>query len=188
VVADTSTAHKATAAASKHHPDAILVDASLDEALLLATIADVRTESPQSSIVVLGDGQPLNFTSLVQAGIAGYLTWNTVTGAGLGAALAAVEMGWWVSAPSLLHHALGPDVGDLSSQADVPSTSAEGGIADLSNDEAWRSDRVATAINEMPTKRELEVLEPVLRGFSDKEIAARISRSPRTVQFHLRNL
>jgi DNA-binding NarL/FixJ family response regulator len=45
-----------------------------------------------------------------------------------------------------------------------------------------------TAHDPIPTARELDVLRAVARGLGNKQIAAELGLSPRTVQTHLTNL
>lgn len=142
-------------------PDVVLIDSSGEpfEPLLESIVASGL--APDVSVVILGEGMtPAASTDALRAGIRAALP-GDISPDQLVAALEAVASGLLVLHPS--HANEGLPAGSASPPA---------------------LDELAESL----TRRELEVLQMLAAGLSNKEIAARLNISDHTVKFHVASI
>ena len=140
-------------------PDVVILDLHMPEMGGMTVLERLRTESPKSKALVVTateKGQPL--LDAVAAGAAGYLTKRS-TREELRQAVITVYGGGSVISPMLAGHLL--------------------------KDYSRASRGEGSNMRPLLGKREHEVLRLLADGCTDKEIAARVFISPRTVQNHL---
>lgn len=110
ITGDVSSAEDAIRTARAQHPDAILLAADVAGGSVTALTVELRRCSPSSKIVVLGqviDRDTL--TSLLQAGIHGFLLWHEVRRPVLRQCLSTVlDVGLWVGSPRSLAELASP--------------------------------------------------------------------------------
>ncbi len=142
-------------------PDAVLIDASGEAFESVLEPAVSSGLASDTGVVILGDGLSAALsTEALRAGIRAVLP-GDISPEQLVAALQAVSSGLVV-----LH----------------PSQAGEGLPA--GSDPARRLDELAEPL----TRRELEVLQMLAAGLSNKEIAARLNISEHTVKFHVASI
>jgi two-component system, NarL family, response regulator YdfI len=142
-------------------PDVVLIDSSGEpfEAMLESIVASGLASDV--SVVILGDGiTPAASADALRAGIRAALP-GDISPDQLVAALQAVASGLLVLHPSHVNERL-------------PAGSSPS--------------RVLDELAEALTRRELEVLQMLAAGLSNKEIAARLSISEHTVKFHVASI
>ena len=140
-------------------PDVVILDLRMPEMGGMTVLERLRTESPESKVLVVTateKAQPL--LDAVAAGAAGYLTKRS-TREELRQAVITVYGGGSVISPMLAGHLL--KAYSRTSRGD------------------------ASGVRPLLGKREHEILRLLADGCTDKEIAATVFISPRTVQNHL---
>jgi DNA-binding NarL/FixJ family response regulator len=143
-------------------PDVILLDLHMPEMGGMMMLEHLRTEVPEArALIITASEKAETLLAAVSAGAAGYITKRTGRQE-LRDAVITVQGGGSVIAPHLAGHLLRQY--QKASRGEAP---------DLHN---------------QLSARELEVLRLVASGMTDKQIAAQIFVSPRTVQNHLANV
>ena len=152
-------------AAAPHFPRArvFVVDAAVPRAFLRAVLDELRTAAPAARIVVVA----LKFSEaeafgLLRLGVRGLLTYSAAHGQ-LSRAVAGVAAGgFWVPRAWLSRFV---DT-ILESRRAVPAAAARARLS----------------------RREQQVLDALLENLANKEIAARLGITERTVKFHVSNV
>jgi DNA-binding NarL/FixJ family response regulator len=126
----------------------------------LEVIAQVAKQRPQQRFLALSvSDDPDDVIAVVRAGARGYVT-KTITGEELADAVARVRDGDAVFSPRLAGFVLDSFAGELSPAEVDPEL-------------------------DQLTDREREVLRHIARGYMYKEIALKLSISPKTVEAHV---
>lgn len=139
-------------------PDVALVDVGMPDMSGIDALERIKAEWPHVAVLVLSIHDDIEYVwKAIQAGASGYLT-KDVSDRHLIDAVLTVATGGTALAPHLTS-----------------------GLVGQVRDAAHSAEKLENAL----TDRELEVLERVARGHSNKAIAADLSLSPRTVEVHL---
>jgi two-component system, NarL family, response regulator LiaR len=165
VVAEAGDGEQAVHLAAEHHPDVIVMDIALPKLDGIEATRRIKAADPMASILVLTayDDDQYVFAFL-EAGAAGYLLKDVSTG-DLIQAIRAVHEGESVLHPAVARKVIGyfarhPDARDEEKSEPL----------------------------ELLTNREMEVLGLAGKGMTNREIAAELTISVRTVQVHLSNV
>lgn len=164
VVAEAPTAEAALGPALKLRPDLILLDIDLPGMSGLQLLRELAPRLPDTKIVMLTvSAQHRDLVEAVRFGAAGYLTKD-------------------LSPEALLRSVRGARDGDLP----MPRRLAAEALAHF----ARGANRAATPVGELPrlTDRETEVLRMISDGLTDREAAAALRISIRTVETHVSNV
>jgi len=156
VVAEAGTGTEALALARRHHPDVALLDIGMPGLSGLDAMAEMRREIPHTRVIMLS--MHVNEDYLRRAlrdGAAGYLL-KDATVTELERAVRAVARGEQYVSPAIAHVL-----------ADVPAPPPP-----------------APGLLEQLTPRHREVLALIAQGNTNKQIAARLGISPKTVDAH----
>jgi DNA-binding NarL/FixJ family response regulator len=166
VIAEASDGHQALALAQEMLPDIVLMDIKMGDWDGVTATRRIRNSVPSTRVIVLTnhDQDELVFSS-IRAGASGYLL-KEVTGSQLTNAIRTVADGFSLIYPSVAKRVL-DEFGRL-----------RGGDRAAGDDEGY-SDLTA---------REREVLKLVASGRANKEIAATLGISERTVKTHISNI
>ncbi len=139
-----------------------MVDACYPPAATTALINELLDTSPAALILVLAEQLSESFAfPLLRSGVKGLLTYAHARRQFLPALTAVSRGGYWV--PRVL---LTLFLDTLLSRGAAPEPARRTSLS----------------------RREQDVLDPLLLNFSNKEIAARLNISERTVKFHVSNL
>jgi len=165
VVAEAGDGEQAVQLATEHRPDIIIMDISMPKLNGIEATRQIKAVDPAASVLVLTayDDDQYVFAFL-EAGAAGYLLKDVSTG-DLIQAIRAVHEG-----ESVLHPAVARKVIDYFARH-------PNGRDDVKSDPMERL-----------TDREMEVLALAGKGMTNREIAADLTISIRTVQVHLSNV
>jgi DNA-binding NarL/FixJ family response regulator len=162
VVGEASTGPEALELAASLHPDVAVLDISLPGASGLRVAAELRQRAPETQVLILSmhDNTEYVLESL-RAGVHGYLLKDTAA-TELRTAIRAVRRGESFFSP--------PIAGRLSAVVrGDPAGTTSSAVAQL-------------------TARERQVLVGVAQGHTNREMAAQLGISPRTVESHRENL
>lgn len=167
VVAEAGDGVEAVELATKHRPDVVIMDIAIPKLNGIDATRRIKGLHPATAVLVLTayDNDQYIF-ALLEAGAAGYLL-KDIKMHDLVQSIRAVYSG-----ESVLHPVVARKVMDhFASRAEPPSPATH---------EQPALDHI--------TSRELEVLKLAAQGMTNREIAARLSISIRTVQVHLSNV
>jgi len=160
VVAEAGDGEEAVRLVAAHRPDVTLLDIAMPNLSGIEATRQIKRLAPATAILILSayDDDEYVF-ALLEAGAAGYLLKN-VRGRDLVEAIRSVHAG-----ESVLHPVIARKVIERVVQPSPPDPMREN--------------------SEPLTERELEVLKLAARGKSNRDIAADLCLSTRTVQTHL---
>ena len=161
VVGEAADGEAAVAAAERLRPDVVILDIGMPVMNGVEATRRIKGANPATAVLVLTvhDEEPY-VVAILEAGAAGYLL-KDVHGSEVVRAVRAVRDG-----ESVLHPAI---TGKVLRHFRA--------VGDQARDE-----------HEELTDRELEILRHAAQGASNKEIAASLELSPRTVQVHISNV
>jgi DNA-binding NarL/FixJ family response regulator len=170
VVGQVADGNAAVAAAKALHPDVVLMDVAMPAGGGLEATRRISAMDPAPAIVMLTASEAIDDVfAAIKAGARGYLLKNLESGE-LRAMLDAVARGEAAITPDIAARILAELAGGTaavrSGAGEAPS---------------------ATDPDQL-TERELEVLQLVVDGRRNKEIAAELGISENTVKYHLRNI
>lgn len=166
VVAEAANGEEALEAAIRHTPDVIVLDVTMPGASGLQIAPRLRAVVPAMRILILSMHENVEYMREgVRAGIHGYLLKDSAA-AELRLALRTVCAGGTYFSESLVRRLGEPELGE---PAPAAVEGARPGLSAL-------------------TGRERQVLEGIARGLTNKEIAAELVISPRTVEAHRESL
>ncbi|MCZ9293915.1 LuxR C-terminal-related transcriptional regulator [Corynebacterium meitnerae] len=168
VVGDAGTVAEAVAGIAETKPDVVLLDVHMPDGGGLAVI----TQAPGPKYLALSVSDAAeDVIALIRAGARGYVTKN-INGPELAEAVMQVHGGDAYFSPRLAGFVLDAFAsgGVVEDPAGEPEKAGEGEIADKL------------------TRRELEVLRLLARGYTYKEIAAELFISVKTVETHASNV
>ncbi len=160
VVGEAGEVEGAVAGIVETGPDVVLLDVHLPGgggATVVDTVGRVVTEPPRFLAISVSDA-PEDVIAVIRAGARGYVT-KSITARDLAAAIRRIHEGDAVFSPRLAGFVLDAFRGDLPNAVDPEL--------------------------DQLTAREREVLRHIARGFTYKEIAARLHLSVKTVETHV---
>ncbi len=164
VVGEASDGAEAVQMASRLLPDVVVMDVHMPRMDGIAATKQLKAEHPKMRVLILSAYEDDHYVfPLLEAGADGYLL-KTAGGDDLVQALRTVVRGETVLDPLVADRV----VRHLTQ--DSPSSRKLDGLVDAL------------------TERELEVLQEVARGKTNREVAEALCISPSTVQVHLRNV
>jgi two-component system response regulator NreC len=162
VVAEAADAAEAIRLSEEHQPDVVVLDISMPGGSGLQAVEEIRRRAPSARILMLSVYDQHEYVvESVRAGAHGYLRKDT-TPAELRQAISAVFSGGAYFSPAVARHL----------------TAAIRG----------QSDETGAGMLELLTPREREVLIRIARGLTNKQAAAELGISTRTVEAHRDNL
>jgi DNA-binding NarL/FixJ family response regulator len=172
VVGQVANGNEAVTAVEALHPDVVLMDVAMPGGGGLEATRRISAMDPAPAIVMLTASEAIDDVfAAIKAGARGYLLKNLESGE-LRTMLEAVARGEAAITPDIAARILA-ELADGAPPADRASTT---GLA------------AGAAGPDQLTERELEVLQLVVDGRRNKEIAAELGISENTVKYHLRNI
>lgn len=166
VVGEAASGREAVEVAGRMQPDVVVLDISMPEGSGLEVLEDLRRRAPAARVLVLSVHDDTEYVlQSVRAGAAGYLRKDT-TPDNLRQAVRAIAAGNGWFSPEVARH--------LS--------------AAIRDDQAPPAPAAPPAEAELLTARERDVLIRVARGLTNKQAAAELGISTRTVETHRDNL
>jgi DNA-binding NarL/FixJ family response regulator len=172
VVGQVANGNEAVTAVEALHPDVVLMDVAMPGGGGLEATRRISAMDPAPAIVMLTASEAIDDVfAAIKAGARGYLLKNLESG-DLRTMLEAVARGEAAITPDIAARILA-ELADGAPPADRTSTTGPS---------------AGTAGPDQLTERELEVLQLVVDGRRNKEIAAELGISENTVKYHLRNI
>lgn len=163
VVGEAASGSDALRVAEEHQPDVVLLDISMPDGTGFETLAKLRHAVPDARVLILSIHDHERYVlESVRAGAQGYLCKDT-SPAELRDAIRAVHRGETYYSPTVAKRL------DAAQQPDNVRVERAGRISAL-------------------TPRERDVLRRIVQGLTNKEIAAQLRISPRTVESHRESL
>jgi DNA-binding NarL/FixJ family response regulator len=160
VCAAAGTVEEAVAATLREKPDVVLLDVHMPGGGGVEVIRQVETRRPAQRFLALSVSDAAeDVIAVIRAGARGYVT-KSISGEELASAIGRVRDGDAVFSPRLAGFALD------AFQGEIPEEEIDPELDQL-------------------TPREREVLRLIARGYLYKEIAMRLSISPKTVEAHV---
>lgn len=155
-------------------PDVVLLDVDVLESEGWAVLSDLRSVAPDIATIVISDAsEDRRVAGAFELGAHGYLTRDATTDE-MASAIRASRDGLFVMHP-LAFKTL------LIAQGADDSSSIEGEAESKRPSERVRQDLI-----EPLSTRELDVLRQIVRGMTNKQIAAELIITEHTVKFHIR--
>ncbi|NMB46818.1 MAG: response regulator transcription factor [Firmicutes bacterium] len=188
VVAQAADGEEAVALAQELHPDVILMDINMPGLNGLEATRMVKEVAPQSKILVLTihDDDEYVF-KVMQAGASGYVL-KDVDPSNLAEAIRTVNQGHAYLRSPLLEKVL-EEFGRLSQvREEVAATREWQGSAITDDSKSEEPDSGDPGLLARLTAREREILECIVGGQSNKEIAVTLVISEKTVKNHVSNI
>jgi DNA-binding NarL/FixJ family response regulator len=160
VLGEAESVEDAARTISELEPDVVLLDVHMPGGGGVEVMERVAKQRPQQRFLALSvSDDPKDVIAIVRAGARGYVT-KTITGEELADAIERVRDGDAVFSPRLAGFVLDAFAGELPPEEVDPEL-------------------------DQLTAREREVLRLIARGYMYKEIAQRLSISPKTVEAHV---
>ena len=174
VVGEAGNGADALKLAAEHRPDVVVLDVSMPGESGLRVAPRLREVAPETRVLIMSMHDNAEYVREgVRSGASGYLLKDSAA-AELRLAVRAVHAGGsYFSTPA----ALGLSGADAARDVSRPSADTSG-----------RDGGSAAAALELLTAREREVLDGIARGLTNKEIAAELGISHRTVETHRESL
>jgi DNA-binding NarL/FixJ family response regulator len=163
VIRDAENGREAVALARELRPDVVLMDISMPLLNGIEATRQIRKTTPSTRVLVLSSYSDDELVDqMLGAGAAGYLNKQTATG-DLAAAIRTVHSGKSYLSPALLKRWRRRHAGSVSD---------------------WEAPKTGAKLS----SREMEVLQLVAEGYANKQIAAELNISTKTVEKHRQSL
>ncbi|AKK04929.1 two component transcriptional regulator, LuxR family [Corynebacterium mustelae] len=184
IVGEAGVVADAIAGIGATQPDVVLLDVHMPDGGGVAVIAGVHESAPAAHTKFLAlsvSDAAEDVISVIRAGARGYVT-KTISGPELVDAIRRVAEGDAVFSPRLAGFVLDAFV--------RPDDAAGVGVVDAPESDAAveAGDQVDDPVVDALTRRELEVLRLLARGYTYKEIGAELFISIKTVETHASNI
>jgi NarL family two-component system response regulator LiaR len=162
VIGEAADGEEAVHMVTELHPDVVVMDVRLPKLNGIEATKTIKARHPDMPILILSAYENDYYVfPLLNAGANGYLL-KTTSGADLAQAIRTVHAGETALDPRIAHKV----------------------VERLTNKEVYRGEEMTEGL----TKREIEVLQVVAQGKSNREVGEELFISPHTVQVHLRNI
>ena len=168
IVGDAGTVSEAITGIDATRPDVVLLDVHMPDGGGLAVLRGVSTGTTFLALSVSDAAEDV--ISLIRAGARGYVTKN-ISGTELAEAIGRVHSGDAYFSPRLAGFVLDAFAG-----------------GDVAEDPAGEPEKIDDPVVDALTRRELEVLRLLARGYTYKEIGAELFISVKTVETHASNI
>jgi len=165
ILAVVQTAEEALQQIQEHQPDIILIDVHLPQTIVLTFTKQLTHDFPHVHVLLLGVTEAeTEIQAYVEAGAGGYVLKNTPLHE-LQSVIELVTRGETMCSPHIAHAM-------FARLSELAQTSANG----VTHEPVILSDR------------ELEILQLIAEGWSNRQIAAHLYLSPHTVKNHVHNI
>lgn len=165
VVGQAGDGDEATRLALKLRPDILLLDLAMPRVPGLEALRELAKQStPMRTILLTASVEPEQIVEALQLGARGVVLKECATELLLKSIRAVVSGDYWVGRGSV------PDLVKALSELSMPNT-------DKKSDQSYGL-----------TSRELQIVESIVAGFTNKDVAQKFSISEQTVKHHLSNI